>query len=105
MELNDLPETADALADLIYVIVGFALETDNEERGARAKAKKKNCDIIVVNNPTVEGAAFAHDTNVVAVYDENGLLYRSDAPESKRELARRILELASNHAAFKQILI
>ncbi|HTS00459.1 MAG TPA: bifunctional phosphopantothenoylcysteine decarboxylase/phosphopantothenate--cysteine ligase CoaBC, partial [Bacteroidota bacterium] len=47
------------------VIVGFALETENGEANARRKLAAKNLDMIVLNNPLDEGAAFGGDTNVV----------------------------------------
>jgi phosphopantothenoylcysteine decarboxylase/phosphopantothenate--cysteine ligase len=93
----DLVKTEDILESLgaakgSRVVVGFALETENEEANARAKMQKKLCDLMVLNRPE---AAFGKDTNVVTIYGASGVVYRSAAPESKRELARRILELAS----------
>ena len=77
-------------------IVGFALETDDVEANALAKMSKKNCDLMVVNDPNVEGAAFAHDTNVVAIYGADGKVYESSGPEPKRAIARRIIELVAS---------
>ena len=93
----ELVKTEDILAALgaekgKRVIVGFALETDDEEQNARAKLAKKQCDLVVLNRPD---AAFGRDTNVVTVYDASGVVYTSPAAESKRELARRILELVA----------
>lgn len=106
----ELAPTEDILSALGKIkgqrmVIGFAVETEDDEKNALAKLKRKNCDMIVVNNPTVPGAAFMHDTNVVAIYSADGELYRSSGPESKRELARRILTLASKHKAFKNILV
>lgn len=50
-------------------LVGFALETNNEIENAKDKIKKKNLDLIVVNNPNVEGAGFGTDTNVATLID------------------------------------
>ena len=77
-------------------IVGFALETDDVEANALAKMSKKKCDLMVVNDPNVEGAAFAHDTNVVAIYGADGKVYESSGPEPKRAIARRIIELVAS---------
>ena len=93
----ELVKTEDILAALgagkgKRVIVGFALETDDEEQNARAKLAKKQCDLVVLNRPD---AAFGRDTNVVTIYDASGVVYTSPAPESKRELAGRILELVA----------
>ena len=87
------------------MIVGFALETDDVEKNALDKLKRKHCDLIVVNNPHIDGAAFAHDTNVVQVYGPKGLLYQSDGPESKRLVAHRILTLVSDQDAFQKLLV
>ncbi|MEO8512783.1 MAG: bifunctional phosphopantothenoylcysteine decarboxylase/phosphopantothenate--cysteine ligase CoaBC [Ignavibacteria bacterium] len=54
-----------------YKLVGFALETENEIEYAKDKIKKKNLDMIVVNNPKVEGAGFKTDTNVITIIDKN----------------------------------
>jgi phosphopantothenoylcysteine decarboxylase/phosphopantothenate--cysteine ligase len=106
----DLEPTEDILASLGGIkgnrmIVGFALETENAEENALAKLERKRCDLVVVNNPNDEGAAFEHDTNVVAVYNAAGKLYASDGPESKRWIARTILKLASQQEAFKKLLV
>ncbi|MCI0716755.1 MAG: bifunctional phosphopantothenoylcysteine decarboxylase/phosphopantothenate--cysteine ligase CoaBC [Chlorobi bacterium] len=52
-------------------LIGFALETDNEIEYATEKLKQKNLDMIVVNNPKVEGAGFGTDTNVISIIDKN----------------------------------
>ncbi|RKY64266.1 MAG: bifunctional phosphopantothenoylcysteine decarboxylase/phosphopantothenate--cysteine ligase CoaBC [Candidatus Latescibacterota bacterium] len=70
-------------------IVGFAVETEDEVEGGKRKLREKNLDLIVVNNPTVEGAGFGWDTNVATLIDRNGRV--EELPRmSKRELARRI---------------
>lgn len=55
-----------------YKLVGFALETENEIEYAKGKISKKNLDMIVVNNPIVEGAGFKTDTNVITIIDSKG---------------------------------
>lgn len=51
------------------IIVGFALETENEEANALKKLKSKNFDLIVLNSLNDEGAAFGHDTNKITILD------------------------------------
>lgn len=87
------------------MIIGFAVETEDVEKNALAKLAKKHCDMIVVNNPLEPGSAFDHDTNVVTIYSAAGKLYSSDGPESKRWIARRILQLAAEQDAFKRLLV
>ncbi|MCY0969736.1 bifunctional phosphopantothenoylcysteine decarboxylase/phosphopantothenate--cysteine ligase CoaBC [Chryseobacterium wangxinyae] len=48
-------------------LVGFALETQNEEENAIAKLKKKNLDMIVLNSLRDEGAGFKQDTNKIKI--------------------------------------
>lgn len=55
-----------------HVLVGFALETDNGTAHARAKLASKNLDLIVLNNPLTDGAAFGSETNVVTLLSRDG---------------------------------
>ncbi len=48
-------------------LIGFAVETDNPLENARKKLKRKHLDMIVLNNPHIEGAAFRSDTNFVTL--------------------------------------
>jgi phosphopantothenoylcysteine decarboxylase/phosphopantothenate--cysteine ligase len=54
------------------VLIGFALETDNGLPNALRKLREKHLDIIVLNNPLQEGAAFGADTNIVTVISADG---------------------------------
>jgi phosphopantothenoylcysteine decarboxylase/phosphopantothenate--cysteine ligase len=106
----DLEPTEDILSSLgedkgNRMVVGFALETEDAEKNAIAKLERKHCDLIVVNNPNDTGAAFVHDTNVVTIYNASGQLYASDAPESKRLIARTLLKLVAEQDAFKKLLV
>jgi phosphopantothenoylcysteine decarboxylase/phosphopantothenate--cysteine ligase len=94
----ELTKTDDILASLgadkgKRVVVGFALETEDEEQNARAKLAKKHCDFVVLNKP---GDAFGLDTNVVAIYDAKGRVYQSNGPEGKREIAHKLVDLVTN---------
>lgn len=72
------------------VLVGFALETDDEEAHAEAKLTKKNFDFIVLNSLRDPGAGFRGDTNKVTLIDRAG---REELPlMSKREVAARIAD-------------
>ncbi|WP_214073904.1 bifunctional phosphopantothenoylcysteine decarboxylase/phosphopantothenate--cysteine ligase CoaBC [Mucilaginibacter sp. dw_454] len=51
------------------ILVGFALETNNEEQNAIAKLKSKNLDFIVLNSLSDAGAGFAVDTNKITIID------------------------------------
>ena len=69
-------------------IVGFALETNNEQSNAEKKLAEKNLDMIVLNSLRDEGAGFGCDTNKVSFIDANG---REELPLlAKSEVAERI---------------
>lgn len=53
------------------ILVGFALETDNEQFHAEDKLKRKNLDFIVLNSLNDKGAGFRCDTNKVSIIDRN----------------------------------
>ncbi len=54
------------------LLVGFALETQNELHNAKEKLKKKNLDLIVLNSLNDTGAGFGSDTNIVTIVDRTG---------------------------------
>ncbi|MGA9408359.1 MAG: bifunctional phosphopantothenoylcysteine decarboxylase/phosphopantothenate--cysteine ligase CoaBC [Bacteroidota bacterium] len=73
----ELKPTSDILRDLGAkkngtVLVGFALETQDELKNAKDKLRKKNLDFIVLNSTRDEGSAFGSDTNVVTVISKDG---------------------------------
>ena len=75
------------------LLVGFAVETQDEVRRATEKLRKKNLDLIVVNNPLVPGAGFDVETNVVTMIDRAGKVERLPLM-SKRDVADRVLKKA-----------
>jgi phosphopantothenoylcysteine decarboxylase/phosphopantothenate--cysteine ligase len=72
----ELKKTIDILADLGrqkttgQILVGFALETSNEEAYAKAKLQKKNLDLIVLNSLNDQGAGFGVDTNKITIFNK-----------------------------------
>lgn len=77
------------------VLVGFALETEQEKENARKKLVGKNADLIVLNNPRTEGAAFGSDTNVVTLFGRDGS--EENLPlMDKRRIADIILDRAAS---------
>ena len=66
----ELVKTVDILESLgkkktNQILVGFALETDNELSNAKEKIKKKNLDAIILNSLADKGAGFQHSTNKI----------------------------------------
>ena len=71
------------------ILVGFALETDNEEANAEGKLQRKNFDFVVLNSLRDAGAGFRGDTNKVTLIDRSG---REEHPlMSKQEVASVIV--------------
>lgn len=79
------------------ILVGFALETDNEMENAQNKMAKKNLDFIVLNSLKDEGAGFGHDTNKVTVISNQGKSWALTL-KSKKEIATEIIEIISNNS-------
>ena len=79
-------------------IVAFALETNNEEKNAEEKLRKKNADFIVLNSTRIPGTTFRSDNNQIAIISAQG---RIDYPKkSKDKVATDIidqLQLRLNH--------
>ena len=72
-------------------LVIFSAETENLIQNATAKLKKKNADLVVANDVTVEGAGFNVDTNVATLIDKDGNRFES-GKVSKSALADIILD-------------
>lgn len=72
------------------VLVGFALETENEKVNALKKLSSKNADIIVLNSLNDEKAGFEKDTNTVTIFDKKGKEYHFNN-KAKSEVAKDIV--------------
>ena len=95
-----LKRTQDILASLGQIkkegqkLIGFAMETQNEEENARRKLQKKNLDFIVLNSLNDKNAGFKHDTNKVKLIFRDGHVL--DLPlKSKRAVASDIFDQLS----------
>ena len=97
----DLVKTTDILATLGrekrkgQLLIGFALETANEEANAIEKLKKKNLDFIVLNSLQDEGAGFKGDQNKITIIDYN-LKKEAFTLKSKKEVAADICQKVLN---------
>ena len=74
------------------VLVGFALETSNEEANAKSKLANKNADMIVLNSLNDAATGFGTDTNKVTIFERNGNVHRLPL-QSKTEVATAIVAL------------
>lgn len=75
-------------------LVGFALETQNEEENAKGKLEKKNLDMIVLNSLRDEGAGFKNDTNKIKIFTKTEK--KEFDLKSKDDVARDILNFVES---------
>lgn len=99
--LIELSATKDILAELgnnrkkSQILVGFALETNQEKENALKKLKAKKLDMIILNSLNEPGAGFKTPTNKVTVFFKSGKSV--DLPlKSKTELSKDILNLIAS---------
>ena len=71
-------------------LIGFALETNDEEINAQKKLAKKNLDFIVLNSTRNEGTTFRSDDNQISIISDNGK--KDFAKKPKLEVARDIID-------------
>jgi len=96
----DLKPTHDILSELSknrkpgQLIVGFALETDNELENARLKLQNKNADVIVLNSLREPEAGFKTDTNKITILHRSGDVKEFDL-KPKTEVAEDIVDYIS----------
>jgi phosphopantothenoylcysteine decarboxylase / phosphopantothenate---cysteine ligase len=98
----ELSENPDILATLSaagnarpQLVIGFAAETDDLDRYARAKLAKKGCDWIIANDVSEAGGAMGGDDNTVRIVTEAGI---EPWPRlAKTEVARRLALRIADH--------
>ena len=73
------------------ILVGFALETNNEVENAIKKLEKKNLDLIVLNSMRDKGAGFGHSTNQITLIDRDKHPQSFDLKD-KNEVAKDIID-------------
>ncbi|WP_299837566.1 bifunctional phosphopantothenoylcysteine decarboxylase/phosphopantothenate--cysteine ligase CoaBC [uncultured Tenacibaculum sp.] len=96
----ELEPTKDILKSLGEIkkdqlLVGFALETNDEVSNAKKKIEKKNLDLIVLNSLRDKGAGFAGDTNKITIIDKDFNETGFDL-KSKKEVAKDIINVIVN---------
>jgi phosphopantothenoylcysteine decarboxylase/phosphopantothenate--cysteine ligase len=98
----ELKKTKDVLAwigenkKVNQKLIGFALETENEQANAVGKLERKNLDIIVLNSLKDKGAGFQHDSNKVTIIDRNNKVTSFEL-KSKQDVAIDILDTIENY--------
>lgn len=97
----DLIPTKDTLAELgklktkKQLLIGFALETQNEVANAKEKIKNKNLDLIILNSLNDKGAGFKTDTNKITIIDKSNKITKFEL-KSKEDVAKDILKTIQN---------
>jgi phosphopantothenoylcysteine decarboxylase/phosphopantothenate--cysteine ligase len=92
-----LVSTVDILSELGkqkkngQILVGFALETNNEIENAKDKLERKNLDMIVLNSLKDEGAGFNYDTNKISIVDKK-MNIKEFPLKSKSDVAKDIVK-------------
>lgn len=98
----ELVKTVDVLKSLgsmkqdNQILIGFALETQNEYENALTKLQKKNLDFIVLNSMNDKGAGFGKDTNKITIIEKNGKNHTFDT-KPKTEVAIDIVDLVATY--------
>lgn len=90
----DILKTLGGLKKPDQLLVGFALETNDEAENARKKLVSKNADFIVLNSLRNKAAGFGIDTNQVTIYDPAGVAYESEV-KTKEAIANDIISVIS----------
>lgn len=91
----ELERNPDILASLgnrkkDQILVGFALETENEKQNALGKLERKNLDFIVLNSLNDEGAGFQKDTNKICILFKSGVK-KDFSLKLKKEVSKDII--------------
>ena len=93
LELQSTPDIAKNLGKVKtekQFLVGFALETNDEENNAQQKLKRKNFDFIVLNSMKEENTCFGFDTNKIRIIHKTGEIKNFDL-KAKTEVAQDIV--------------
>ena len=89
IELRPNPDIAATLGKIKrrnQILVGFALETNNEDQNALLKLERKNLDLIILNSLNDKGSGFKYDTNQIKILDKTGVIFTSGLKQ-KKEIA------------------
>ena len=89
---TDILKWASSNKNKVQKVIGFALETNNEEENALIKLKQKNLDLIVLNSTKDEGATFGGEQNKVTVFGNTGKLETFEL-QDKFKIAIQLIDL------------
>ena len=84
------------------LLIGFALETNNELENAKSKLNKKNLDLIVLNSLNDKGAGFGGNTNKVTIIDKQENITKFEL-KSKAEVAQDLMNIIIKKLHFLRV--
>ncbi|CAN5341040.1 bifunctional phosphopantothenoylcysteine decarboxylase/phosphopantothenate--cysteine ligase CoaBC [soil metagenome] len=93
---TDILKTLGELKRPDQLLIGFALETNDEEKNAIEKLQKKNLDIIILNSLNDKGAGFKGDTNKITIIDRDlnkTVFGLKSKDEVAKDICKKIVEL------------
>tara|TARA_Y100000385_G_scaffold14473_1_gene14769 strand:+ start:48018 stop:49223 length:1206 start_codon:yes stop_codon:yes gene_type:complete len=90
IQTQDILKSLGQIKNHKQILIGFALETNDEIVNAKKKLKDKNLDFIVLNSMNDDGAGFKHDTNKITIIDNNNKLHKFEL-KSKQDVADDII--------------
>ncbi len=92
VKTKDILKSLGAIKKPGQLLVGFALETNNERENALKKLESKNADMIILNSLRDANAGFGYDTNKITVFSSNGAVTETGLA-SKHEIAGEIVNI------------
>lgn len=95
VKTKDILKSLGAIKSNHQILLGFALETNNEKANALEKLNNKNADFIVLNSLN-DGATFGSDVNKITIFTKSGQEIRFDS-KSKTEVASDIVNTILDH--------
>lgn len=93
---KDILKTAGESKRNDQVLVGFALETENEKENALKKLSEKNADFIILNSIKDNKAVFGGNSNKITIFGKKGQEFNFNV-KSKKEVAKDIVETIINY--------
>jgi phosphopantothenoylcysteine decarboxylase/phosphopantothenate--cysteine ligase len=94
VKTTDILRQLGGMKNKSQLLVGFALETENEKANALKKLKEKNADVMVLNSLNDAGAGFGYDTNKITIFDRKGTEQHYPV-QTKKEVAENIVEFVA----------
>lgn len=92
VKTKDILKSLGAVKKQGQLLVGFALETNNERENALKKLESKNADMIILNSLRDANAGFGYDTNKITVFNRNGAVTET-ALMPKQAIANEIVNI------------